>query len=209
MRPLLVAALLLPTAAAAQRGVGVELGLRLGWASAVGDAARYVPMSEAVAWQVPIQAEVAWAAQRFAAGLYGSWAPAGAGAQGCTDGASCSAQVARAGFEGAWRFPALGFGAAPWLGGALGWEWASHRRERLGAETTTRWNGPELGLQGGLDWKLLGWSKTWWVGPYAQVGLGRYERMTLETAGAAASGGIADRAIHAWLQLGVRGAVDL
>src|SRR5512138_3163280 len=119
MRALLVAALLLPTAAAAQRGVGVELGLRLAWAPALGDAARYMPMSEAVAWQVPIQAEVAWSAERFAAGLYGAWGPAVAGAEACTDGASCSAQVARAGFEASWRLPPLGFGAAPWLGGAL------------------------------------------------------------------------------------------
>src|SRR5512138_1424929 len=209
MRALLVAALLLPTAAAAQRGVGVELGLRLAWAPALGDAARYVPMSEAVAWQLPIQAEVAWSAERFAAGLYGSWGPGGAGAQGCTDGASCSAQVARAGIEARWRFAPWSFGAAPWLGGALGWEWASHRRERLGVATTTRWNGPELGLQGGLEWQLLGWTKAWWLGPYAQVGLGRYERTTLETSGGTGSGSIADRAVHAFVHLGVRGAVDL
>src|SRR5512138_799316 len=153
MRALLVAALLLlPAAAAAQRGVGVELGLRLGWAGAFGDAARYVPMSEAVASQLPIQADVAWSAERFAAGVYGSWGPGQAGAQACGGGASCSAQVARAGVEGAWRLGELGFGATPWVGAALGWEWASHRRERLGAATTTRWNGPEVGLQGGLDW---------------------------------------------------------
>ncbi len=209
MRPLLLAALLLPTAAAAQRGVGVELGLRLAWAGAVGDAARAVPMSEAVAWHVPVEAEVAWSAERFAAGLYGSWGPGKAGAQGCTDGASCSAQVTRAGFEAEWRFDAPSFGAAPWVGGALGWEWAAHRRERLGVATTTRWNGPEVGVQGGLDWKLLGWTRTFWIGPFAQVGLGRYERMTLEAAEGTGSSSIADRAVHAWIQLGVRANVDL
>lgn len=209
MRALLVAALLLPTAAAAQRGVGIELGLRLGWASALGDAARDVPMSEAVASQLPIQAEVAWSADRFAAGVYGSWGPGQAGAQACSDGASCSAQATRAGFQAAWRLPALSFGAAPWLGAALGWEWASHRRERLGAETVTRWNGPEVGLQGGLDWTPLVRGRTARLGPYAQLAFGRYERMTLEVAEGTGSSAIPDRAFHAWIQLGVRAAIDL
>src|SRR5512133_3691208 len=114
MRPLLVAALLLPSAAAAQRGVGVELGLRLAWASAVGNAADFVPMSEAIAWQVPVQADVLWSSELFAAGVYASWGPGHAGAQGCTDGAACSAQAVRAGVQAFWRFERASFGAVPW-----------------------------------------------------------------------------------------------
>jgi hypothetical protein len=206
MRTFLVAALLLPTAAAAQRGVGVELGLRLAWAPAVGSAADLVPMSEAIDWQVPLQADVLWSAERFAAGVYGSWGPGHAGAQGCTDGASCSAQAFRAGVQALWRFPRWSFGAAPWLGGGLGWEWASHRRERLGAATTTTWNGPELALQGGAEWRIR---RRFGVGPFVLVGLGRYERVAIDTPEAFASGSIADRSVHAWIHLGVRGTIGL
>ncbi|HET8538367.1 MAG TPA: hypothetical protein VFL83_00715 [Anaeromyxobacter sp.] len=203
MRTLVVAALLLPAAAAAQRGVGIELGLRLAYAPSLGNAAGLVPMSEAVDVQVPIQLDAAWATETFGAGTYVSWAPGQAGAQGCTDGASCSAQVTRAGVQAIWkvREASLG-GAMPWLGGGLGWEWASHRRERLGAATTTRWNGPELSLQGGAAWRA---GERFTVGPYLLVGVGWYERVTIETAESSGSGSLGDRAVHGWIHVGVRG----
>ncbi len=205
MRAVLLAALLVPAAAAAQRGVGVELGLRLAWASAVGSAADRVPMSDAIPWQVPIQADALWTAERFAAGIYGSWAPAGVPGQACADGASCSAHVVRAGAQAFWRFPRWSFGAAPWLGGALGWEWASQRRDRLGASSTTSWNGPELAVQGGAEWRIgdrLG------VGPFVLLGGGRYERVSVETGQDQGSAEIANRTVHGWIQLGARGSFD-
>jgi hypothetical protein len=205
MRAVLLVALVVPAAAAAQRGVGVELGLRLAWAPAVGSAAEHVPMSEAIAWQVPIQADVLWTAERFAAGVYGSWGPGGVSGGACADGASCSAQVVRAGAQVLWRFSRWSFGAAPWLGGGLGWEWASQRRERLGAASTTSWNGPELALQGGADWRL---GERFGGGPFVLVGAGRYERVSVETPRDAGSADIADRSVHGWIQLGVRGSCD-
>ncbi len=205
MRTLLVAALLLPTAAAAQRGVGVEAGLRVAWAPAFGSAARLVPMSEAIPWQVPIQADLLWSSERFAAGGYASWGPGGAPAQACGDGASCSSQDLRAGFQAYGRFPRWSFGAAPWAGAGLGWEWASQRRERLGAATTTRWNGPELFAQGGAEWRL---GRGFGAGPFVLLGAGRYERLSVETGSDTGSADVADRAVHGWLQLGVRGTFD-
>jgi hypothetical protein len=205
MRAVVAAALLLPSAAAAQRGVGVELGLRLAWASAFGSAAAHVPMSETVEWQVPIQADVLWSAEGFAAGLYASWGAGGFSGQPCADGASCSAQAVRAGFQGFWRFRRWDFGAAPWLGGGLGWEWAAQRRERAGLATTTRWNGPELSLQGGAEWRL---GPRFGLGPFALLGAGRYERISVETPVEVGSADLAHRSTHGWVQLGVRGAFD-
>jgi hypothetical protein len=199
---LLLPALLLPAAAAAQRGVGVEAGLRLAWAHALGSAASHVPMSETAEWQVPIQADVLWSADRFAAGIYGSWGPGGLSGPECSEGASCSARDVRAGVQLYWRFPPAYLGAMPWLGGALGWEWASHRRERLGVATTTRWNGPELAAQGGAEWRV--WRQVG-VGPFLLLGLGRYERMTVETSQEQASEDVARHAVHAWIHVGVRG----
>ncbi len=202
MRTALLAALLLPTVAAAQRGVGVEVGLRLAWAPALGSAAEFVPMSEAIQWQVPVQADVLWSSERFAAGVYASWGPGGFSGQACADGASCSAQAIRAGTQLHWRFSRWSFGAAPWLGGGLGWEWASQRRERLGAATITSWNGPELSAQGGAEWRV--WRQLG-VGPFVLLGLGRYERVSVETSQDLASGDVSNHAVHAWIHLGVRG----
>lgn len=205
MRAVALAALLLPTAAAAQRGVGVELGARVAWASAFGSAAGHVPMSETIGWQVPIQADVLWSAERFAAGIYGSWGPGGFSGQACADGAACSAQEARAGFQAFWRFPPWRSRAVAWAGAGLGWEWTSQRRERAGLSSTTSWNGPELALQGGVEWKL---DRRFGIGPFALLGGGRYQRVSLGTPQDSGSAEIADPTLHGWIQLGVRGAFD-
>ncbi len=205
MRAVLLAALLVPAAAAAQRGVGVVLGLRVAWAPAFGSAASHVPMSEAIAWQVPIQGDVLWSAERFAAGVYASWGPGGASGLACGDGASCAARDVRAGFQAFWTFTRWRFGAAPWAGGALGWEWASLRRERVGATTRTSWNGPELAVQGGAEWRV---GERFGVGPFLLLGGGRYERMSVDTSQASGSGDIASRTFHGWFQLGARGTFD-
>jgi hypothetical protein len=202
MRALLVAALLLPAAASA----GPRLGLRIAWAPAVGSAADSVSMSEAVGWHVPLQADALWSWGAWEAGLYGSWGPGQAGEDACADGASCSAQVFRAGAQALGRLPWSIAGAQGWLGAALGWEWASHRRERAGAATTTRWSGPELALQGGVEWRVRG---DFALGPFALLGLGQYRSVSLGTAEDSGSGTIPDRAVHAWIHLGVRGTWDL
>ncbi len=203
MRPLLVAALLLPMAASARP----TLALRLAYAPAVGSLAGSVPISDAMRSQVPLQADALWPLRpELAAGLYASWGPGQVPSRACGAGASCSAAATRAGLQGLRTFARSSFGATPWAGAALGWEWASQRRERLGVETTARWNGPELALQGGAQWTL---GRRFGLGPFLLLGAGRYERMSLETPEASASAAIADRAVHAWVHVGVRGSVDL
>jgi hypothetical protein len=172
----------------------------------VGSAADLVPMAEAIQWQVPLQADALWSRGAIAAGAYGSWGAGQVGGHACTEGASCTAQAIRAGAQGLWTFPQWRSGAAPWVGAGLGWEWASQRRERLGAATTTRWDGPELALQGGAGWRVRG---RFAVGPFVLLGLGRFASVSVETPEASASEPIPDRAVHAWIHLGVRGTIDL
>jgi hypothetical protein len=209
LRPLpalAAAALLAPAAAPAQAQAQATFGLRLAWAPAVGSAADHVPMSEAVESELPIQGDALWRAGPLAFGAYGSWAFGQVGGTACADGASCSASGVRAGAEATWTFAPWSFGAAPWVGAGLGWEWATQRRERLGASTTTSWNGPELALQGGAEWRVQG---PFAVGPFALVGLGSYRTVSVDTGQASASAPIANRAVHAWIHLGVRGTFDL
>ena len=202
LRAVALGALLLPAAALARP----TLGLRLAWAPAAGSAAEHVPMTEVIASAFPVQADALWRWDRLAAGAYASWAPGLVGAGTCTDGASCSASAIRAGAQATWAFDPWSFGAKPWVGGGRGWEWASQRRERLGAVTTTRWNGPELAAQGGAAWRV---GARFAIGPFALVGLGRYAGLSVETTQGSASGAIEHRAVHAWIHLGVCGTVDL
>lgn len=210
----LLGAALVAVLSAPAEAAGPSLGLRLAWAGPVGSAAGHVPLSEEVAWQVPIQLDAIWtfppSSGRFGAGLYGSWAPARAGTAACADGASCSAQALRAGAQGLWTFyraaPVSGRwygGFAAWGGVGAGWEWASHARTRLDATTTTGWNGPELSIQGGVEWRL----GLFTVGPFALVGVGRYSNVSIDTPVESGSASIGDRAVHAWIHLGVRGTI--
>ncbi len=192
---------------------GLTLGARLAWAPAVGSAADRVPISEELRWQVPIQADAVWrlpwgAPAPFAGlsvGAYASWGRARAGTTPCADGAACSGRTIRAGAQALWTFAPWILRASPWAGAAFGWEWASSRRERLGAVTTTRWNGPELAIQGGAAWHVGGPLA---IGPFALVGLGQYSGVGIETQVESASASVRDRAVHAWIQLGVRGTID-
>jgi hypothetical protein len=174
------------------------LGLRLGVAQAVGSAVADVPISDTIPLQLPIQLDALTGQGPLGFGVYGSWAPARAAK--CGD-ASCSAWVARLGLQVTWTFAVEGKGT-PWVGLASGYEWARDHRTRGGTVTTT-WAGWEpVAVQGGIDWRVLRWLA---LGPYGVVGVGRYSRLTVDTGIEAASSEIPNKAIHGWIEAGVRG----
>jgi hypothetical protein len=191
------AALLFALAAASPARAEPVLALRLGVAPALGSATGNLPMSDAVALQFPVQVDALWREGRIDAGLYGSWGLADAG--GCAPGETCSATVWRVGAQASWTFTAGS--SAPWAGLSFGWEWASVDRSAGGTITST-FSGPELALQGGVEWRLLPWLA---LGPYALLGGGQYGRYAVSTPASGASADITDRAIHVWLDLGIRG----
>jgi hypothetical protein len=200
-RALLLAALLLPAAARARPSAA----LRLAFAPALGDVVEAVPMSDAMRSQVPLQLDLLWRVGAFSAGAYASWGLGQGGT--CGSGASCSASVLRAGVEGLYALAPFGRAAiVPWAGLGLGWEWASRSRERLGNETSWTWSGAELALQGGAEWPLAG---RFSLGPFVQLALGRYGRVSLDTPEGSASAEVGSKAVHAFIHVGVRGKVDL
>ncbi len=192
------AALVLALAAASPARAEPVLALRLGIAPGLGSAAGNLPMSDAVALQFPVQGDALWRVGPIDAGLYGSWGLAEAG--GCATGETCSARVWRAGAQATWTFAAGG--SAPWAGLAAGWEWASVDRSAGGTITST-FSGPELALQGGVEWRVARWLA---LGPYLLAGGGVYGRYAVSTPAGSASADLTDRALHVWLGLGVRGA---
>lgn len=201
-RVLLLAALLAPAAARAQPAAAV----RISYAPALGDVARSVPMSDAMSSHVPVQLDLSWRIGPFSAGAYGSWGPGQVGSDGCGGGASCSASVVRAGVQGLYALqPLRGTRIVPWGGLGLGWEWASQRRERLGAKVSSTWSGAELSLQGGADWSL---GDRFGLGPVVLLGFGRYARESVETDFASGSAEIGRKAVHVWIHVGVRGRVE-
>ena len=199
MRRLLAAALLALAAPARAEPV---LALRLGVGGALGSAVRDVPVADTVPVQFPIQLDALWASGPLAGGVYASAAPALAGH--CGD-ATCGARVLRLGLQGAWTFASDG-GAVPWAGLASGYEWVTEERKR-GSTVTTEWGGWELvAAQGGVEWQVARWLA---LGPFALLSVGRYGRVTVDTGFQSATQDVANRAVHVWLQVGVRGRLVL
>jgi hypothetical protein len=109
----------------------------------------------------------------------------------------------------------------PWLGVGLGYEWLSYR-QLLSAQTpdgqggqrvdtvraTERFGGPELLLQGGVDFQVEDALR---IGPYASATLAQYLTDSYSCQPAVAdlcpSGGSIDgAAFHSWIGVGLRGA---
>jgi hypothetical protein len=198
---LAAAAALLPAAARAQP----VLALRLAYAPALGDLARGVPISDAMGSQIPIQLDLLWRVGSLSAGAYGSWGLGQVGPEGCLGGASCSASVLRAGAQAILALAPLGdTSITPWAGLGLGWEWATQKRERPGATTTSTWSGAELSLQGGAEWPVAG---RFGIGPFVWLGFGQYARQSVDTSVESASASIDRKAVHAWVHVGVRGRI--
>lgn len=199
MRTLLLVALLVPAAASA----GPRLGLRAGWAPALGDASDSTPMKDVVASQLPIQADAAWRfGDRLAVGAYFSY---GFGRLGpaisnrCdADGADCSVKVLRTGVQGTWAFTQLSPRWAPWAGAGLGYQWVRSSVSRGAVSATQTVGGWELGnVQAGVDFDV---APRLAVGPYAGWSLGRFSNVD--------GNDIAEKAWHQWLTFGVRGTFD-
>jgi hypothetical protein len=155
-------------------------------------------MSDVVPVQYPVQLDLLAGQGPLSAGAYGSL---GLASSGRCPGASCSAWAARVGLQATWTF-ALEGGPEPWVGIASGYEWMTEDR-RQGGTLTTRYRGFEpLAAQGGVEWRVWRWLA---LGPYGLVSVGRYARYSVDTGLEQASVAIPDRALHVWLQAGVRG----
>ncbi len=195
-----VAAVLLALAAPGAARAEPAVALRLAVAPAVGSVVPDVPVSDEVHLQFPIQIDAGWAFGPLVVGAYGSWGYARVGM--C--GGSCDGSVVRTGLEAAWTFGKVLElrGAEPWVGGGTGYEWATARRAGAGSTVTTTWRGFELlSVQGGLDWQV---ARRLAVGPFLLVGVGRYTNMALDTGFDSASVELTQKAVHAWIAVGVR-----
>ena len=187
-----IAALLAPAPSAAQISVGARLGVGV----AAGDVGGRLPMGDWVNGQIPLQLDVLYrATPRFRVGGYLSW---GYGLPGdVCDTLDCSASVTRVGVEATYSF--IGGAFVPWIGAGIGYEWSTVGDGSLEGTFT----GFELlNLQGGGDFQV---TRRLSAGPYAAFSMGQYDEVKL----AGMTGPIADKKMHEWLTLGIRGSFDL
>jgi hypothetical protein len=200
MRKLLMAslvALLVPTASSAQ----ISLGLRLGFAPAMGDSAKDLKMSDGVKSQIPVQLDALYKVTKdIAVGGYFSYGIGQLGNDACdVSGVDCSASVMRFGVQGLYTFNQLQAPLIPWAGLGFGYEMADGE---IG-DTDVSASGFEfVNLQVGGDYKV---NDQFSVGPYLQFSVAQYSKADT----GAGSEDIEDKGIHEWFGFGLRGKFDL
>jgi outer membrane protein W len=219
MRKLIMAALvalLVPTASHAQ----FQLGLRLGYAPAMGNAFKdpvsgeSAKMKDGVKSQIPLQLDASYKfTPDVAAGLYFSYGvgQVGGNAQDVCDanGTDCSASAIRLGVQGIYTFNQVQSAFLPWAGAGIGYERAQLKQEGFGAEEVVTASGFELNLQAGGDYKV---TEKFAIGPYVMFSMGQFTKVNDEIS----AGGLSadaeldiDKAFHQWFGFGIRGKFDL
>lgn len=187
-------ALALPLVGAADAG---SLSLRTGWAIPIGNIVGNVKMTEFFDGFVPVQLDLDFAvSEGVRLGLYGSY---GFASVVCNPAISCSGRDIRVGAQALFALSDASFG--PWLGVGAGFEHAryedtTHPYPGVNYVARSDLNGWEATVQGGAAWDL---GQRWKVGPYLLLGAGRYEGGDISDS--------ADKAVHAWLQVGIRGSL--
>ncbi len=187
---------LVPAAARAQLSVGA----RTGYAIPLGDADGSAAMSDVVSGQIPLHLDVDYRWNQVSAGLYFAYGfgdVAGATKDLCSAaGASCSSSTLHIGGQVQWRFepqPTAGV-VGPWLGIGLGYDAVTLKLD----STDLTMSGTEFIFQGGHDWQM---GPSGSLGLFASLSFGQYS----DISGGGVSGTLADKKVHEWLTLGVRG----
>ena len=208
-----IAALLVPAASHAE---GFQLGLRVGYAPAMGDAAKDLKMNDVgVKAQIPVQLEASYkVTPDFAAGVYGSYGLGQTDSSGffgaCgASGVSCSSSTLRVGVQGLYTFNQVKTALVPWLGLGLGWEQAKTKISGGGVTGEFTLDGYELALQAGGDYKV---SDQFSVGPYIMFSIGQYQNGKVTNnvdPSFNRSGSIDNKSTHEWFGFGLAGKFNI
>ena len=186
-------------------GPGVDFGARLGYAVPLGSIDSGDKTSDTFSGAIPVILEVGY---RFNANItvgalfqYGvaqvkDQNPCG------TNGVTCSGSIVRLGVEALYNFNLEGT-FTPWAGIGTGYEWMGVSAEQGSQSASVGAHGFEfVNLQAGGDFRL---GPQFMLGPFAALSVGQYSTVTTDGGGMSSSTDIPNKAIHEWLQLGVRG----
>jgi hypothetical protein len=119
----------------------------------------------------------------------------------CKVGESCKLTGLRVGLQAI--FSLHDRGDTPWIGLGTGWEWMFTQYSSASFVTSLDVAGWEfLNLQVGYDVEV---SPGWKVGPWIAGSVGEFSQASLGYGGQTSSASIPNKAVHGWLQLGVKG----
>jgi len=182
---------------------GFDLGLRAAYALPMGSLRSGVDLGDAVSGLIPLQVDALYRINgQYAVGAYASYGFAFIKDAACGNGASCSGSVLRLGVEGIVRFAVSG-SFIPWVGAGIGYESLKIKASTGATSLTSTANGIELlTLQGGGE---LVTAPDFAVGPFVSLSIGQYRSASNGTV----NQDIADKSIHEWFQIGIRGVFSL
>jgi hypothetical protein len=119
----------------------------------------------------------------------------------CKVGDSCKLTGLRVGLQG--LFSLHEQGDTPWVGVGTGYEWLFTQYSGPGYATTLDVGGWEfVNLQAGYDVVV---APGWKVGPWISGSVGEFSRASRKDSGQNTDQNIPNKAVHGWLQLGVKG----
>lgn len=190
--------------------VGFQVGARVSAAFPMGsvssDPGTDAPLiDEFVAVSIPLQVDVGLTLhRRWFVGAYGQYAWNFLQLGECKKGQSCSVTGLRLGLQATYSFQDDG---GPWAGLGTGWEWMFTSYSGTGYSIQLDVSGWEFAnLQVGWDVEV---SPGWMVGPWLSGSVGEFTRASLRDAGSATETAIPNKAVHGWIQLGVKGSFSL
>jgi hypothetical protein len=189
---------------------GVSIALSVGYGLPMGNVSGSQKMTDLYSGAVPLQLDVGW---RFTPNLYlggffqysfafiSSKQESACTLNGWT---GCSGGVLQFGADFVYTIlPYAKF--APYVGLGLGWEIASLNYTSASQSVSESVSGFQFAriILGG-DFRV---GSAFRIGPFVNFSLGQFS--SLSSPNAAANGTISDKAIHSWLQFGIRGTIDL
>ena len=184
---------------------GPAVAVRAGWAFPAGRAEEGESLSATFTGAVPVGLEALWRfGDRISAGIHAEYGFGVLASRFAGAFASARGGDLRAGALVRLRFPST-WALEPWVGAGAGWEWARFW-VRGAAPGRLGLSGPELQLEAGAD-RRLG-DRRLAVGPFFSARIGRYETASESGPGGGSTMGLRRPALHAWLQIGLRGGFD-
>lgn len=179
---------------------GLDLSVRMGFDRPFGDLQKGAPLRDGLSGAVPLVFEMGIRSNRnVSVGFSFEWAPVQV--RNCPYREPCSARDYRFNAEAIFTARTRS-GVDPWIGAGIGYEWLDVA-EGFGPDNDERITGWTYGvIQAGAELRL---GRQFALGPFASLSVGEYS----SESNASYAADFTDQALHEWLQLGLRGTINL
>lgn len=187
--------------ASSDKGIGLSLGLRAGYALPLGDVAKDAKMSDSFSGAIPFQLDALYrVTPNIGVGLYFSYGIVSL--KDVPSGVDASAHWLKYGIQAQYRLDPEA-SSTPWFGLGIGLESLSQSASAGGISMDSSLSGIEFAhIMAGYDFTVADKLS---VGPFVDFSLGQYSSGEIN----GTSKDIEDKGLHQWLFIGVRGNYDL